>query len=63
MEELALCACPVAVVFLMVYTAVERSRSGFYQMRFCCLCWKPSWLVIKELDVAMVLSSACFPAL
>lgn len=32
MELLALCACPIAVVFLMVYIAAEKSRNSFYHV-------------------------------
>lgn len=34
--------------------------NGFCETCFQCSCWKPSWLVIKQVDVAMVLSCLLF---
>lgn len=60
---LSLWICPVAVTFLIFCITVEKWKQYFCETYFQWSCWKPSGLVIKQVNVAMVLSSVCFSAL
>lgn len=60
---LSSCVYPLAVTFLIFCITMEKWKQLFLWTCFQWSCWKPSGLVIKQVSVAMVLSSVCFSAL
>lgn len=60
---LSLWVSPIAVTLWFSALLWKRESNHFCETCFQWSCWKPSGLVIRQVNVAMVLSSVCFSAL